>query len=40
MSDRVSSAIHLVFHTALPILLVLVLLVGNALFSARSGLMH
>jgi len=40
MSHRVASLMHLVFHTGLPILLVLILLVGNALLSDNSGLMH
>jgi hypothetical protein len=40
MRDRVSGLLHIVFHAGLPILLVLILLVGNALLSDHSGLIR
>ena len=40
MHDRVSGLLYIVFHSGLPIVLVLILLVGNALLSDASGLIH
>jgi hypothetical protein len=40
MRDRTASLLQILFHTGLPMLLVLILLVGNALLSQGSALMR
>jgi hypothetical protein len=40
MRNHVPGLLHILFHSGLPILLVLILLVGNAVLSDASGLMR